>query len=129
MTEDSFAFRLKELLEHKKLTLQTVANALDVSRPAVHKWTKGGEIDYEKLRKLAAFLGVNLIWLRYGEQARQDLIARHAGTRTGRAYRQDRRHQHGQHRTQARRAVAARPTGAVPRGVRADVGRHGIAGR
>lgn len=72
MTENSFAFRLKELLEHKKLTLQTVANALDVSRPAVHKWTKGGEIDYEKLRKLAAFLGVNWIWLRYGEQARQE---------------------------------------------------------
>ncbi|SOY66293.1 PAS domain-containing protein [Cupriavidus taiwanensis] len=72
MTENSFAFRLKELLEHKKLTLQAVANALEVSRPAVHKWTRGGEIDYEKLRKLAAFLGVNWIWLRYGEQARQE---------------------------------------------------------
>lgn len=72
MTENSFAFRLKELLEHKKLTLQAVATALDVSRPAVHKWTRGGEIDYEKLRKLAAFLGVNWIWLRYGEQARQE---------------------------------------------------------
>lgn len=72
MTEDSFAFRLKELLEHKKLTLQAVATALDVSRPAVHKWTRGGEIDYERLRKLAVFLGVNWIWLRYGEQARQE---------------------------------------------------------
>ncbi len=72
MTEDSFAFRLKELLEHKQLTLQAVATALNVSRPAVHKWTKGGEIDYEKLRKLAAFLGVNWIWLRYGEQAREE---------------------------------------------------------
>ncbi|MGV2863418.1 PAS domain-containing protein [Achromobacter sp. AGC39] len=69
MKEDSFAFRLKELLEHKQLTLQAVAGALNVSRPAVHKWTKGGEIDYEKLRKLAAFLDVNWIWLRYGEQA------------------------------------------------------------
>lgn len=68
MTEDSFAFRLKELLEHKQLSLQAVATALNVSRPAVHKWTKGGEIDYEKLRKLAAFLDVNWIWLRYGEQ-------------------------------------------------------------
>ena len=54
MTENSFAFRLKELLEYKKLTLQAVATALGVSRPAVHKWVKGGEIDYEKLRKLAA---------------------------------------------------------------------------
>jgi len=75
MTENSFAFRLKELLEHKKLTLQAVATALQVSRPAVHKWTKGGEIDYEKLRKLAAFLGVNWIWLRYGEQAQRELDA------------------------------------------------------
>lgn len=68
MIEDSFAFRLKELLEHKQLTLQAVATAVHVSRPAVHKWTKGGEIDHEKLRKLAAFLDVNWIWLRYGEQ-------------------------------------------------------------
>lgn len=73
MTENSFAFRLKELLEHKNLTLQAVANVLGVSRPAVHKWTKGGEIDYEKLRKLAGFLGVNWIWLRYGEQAQQEM--------------------------------------------------------
>jgi len=73
MTENSFAFRLKELLEHKNLTLQSVATVLGVSRPAVHKWTKGGEIDYEKLRKLAAFLDVNWIWLRYGEQAQHEL--------------------------------------------------------
>ncbi len=73
MIVDSFAFRLKELLEHKRLTLQAVATTLDVSRPAVHKWTRGGEIDYHHLRKLAAFLGVNWIWLRYGEQARQEL--------------------------------------------------------
>jgi len=73
MTENSFAFRLKELLEHKKLTLQAVATALDVSRPAVHKWTRGGEIDYENLRKLAAFLDVNWIWLRYGEQVQREL--------------------------------------------------------
>ncbi|AXK40118.1 helix-turn-helix domain-containing protein [Crenobacter cavernae] len=73
MNENSFAFRLKELLEHKKLTLQAVATALGVSRPAVHKWTRGGEIDYEKLRKLATLLGVNWIWLRYGEEAQQGL--------------------------------------------------------
>lgn len=73
MTENSFAFRLKELLEYKKLTLQAVATALGVSRPAVHKWVKGGEIDYEKLRKLAVFLQVNWIWLRYGEQAQREL--------------------------------------------------------
>lgn len=73
MTENSFAFRLKELLEHKHLTLQAVATEVGVSRTAVHKWTKGGEIDYEKLRKLATYLGVNWIWLRYGEQAQQEV--------------------------------------------------------
>ncbi|MGT2455780.1 helix-turn-helix domain-containing protein, partial [Cupriavidus basilensis] len=72
MTENSFAFRLKELLEHKKLTLQAVATALGLSRPAVHKWTRGGEIDYDNLRKLAAFLNVNWIWLRYGEEAQRE---------------------------------------------------------
>lgn len=73
MSEDSFAFRLKELLEHKKLTLQAVAGALGVSRTAVHKWTRGGEIDYDNLRKLSGLLDVNWIWLRYGAQAQQDV--------------------------------------------------------
>ncbi|MFT0866198.1 PAS domain-containing protein [Pseudomonas sp. CAM1A] len=69
MTENSFAFRLKELLEHHKLTLQAVGTALGISRTAVHKWTRGGEIDYTNLRKLADLLKVNWIWLRYGEEA------------------------------------------------------------
>lgn len=69
MMENSFAFRLKELLEHHKLTLQAVGTALGISRTSVHKWTKGGEIDYDNLRKLASFLKVNWIWLRYGEEA------------------------------------------------------------
>jgi len=70
---DSFAFRLKEQLEYKKLTLQAVANALSVSRTAVHKWTRGGEIDYSNLRRLADFLEVNWIWLRYGQEALADI--------------------------------------------------------
>ncbi|MGH8382249.1 PAS domain-containing protein [Pseudomonas sp.] len=73
MLENSFAFRLKELLEHHKLTLQTVGTALGISRTAVHKWTRGGEIDYDNLRKLADFLKVNWIWLRYGEEALQNI--------------------------------------------------------
>lgn len=75
MSEDSFAFRLKELLEHKKLTLQAVGDGLGVSRTAVHKWTRGGEIDYDNLRRLSALLDVNWIWLRYGEQAQHDAQA------------------------------------------------------
>ncbi|MBJ9682180.1 MULTISPECIES: PAS domain-containing protein [Burkholderia] len=73
MSEDTFAFRLKVLLEHKKLSLQQVADAVGISRPAVHKWTRGGEIDYSNLRKLAAFLDVNWVWLRYGDDAVKDL--------------------------------------------------------
>ncbi|MCM2319865.1 MAG: PAS domain S-box protein [Pseudomonas sp.] len=73
MMENSFAFRLKELLEHHKLTLQAVGTALGISRTAVHKWTRGGEIDYDNLRKLARFLDVNWIWLRYGEEALRDV--------------------------------------------------------
>ncbi|MNQ51827.1 putative diguanylate cyclase YegE [compost metagenome] len=73
MTENSFAFRLKELLELNKLTLQAVGTALGISRTAVHKWTRGGEIDYDNLRKLADFLKVNWIWLRYGEEALRDV--------------------------------------------------------
>ncbi|WP_233886971.1 helix-turn-helix domain-containing protein [Paraburkholderia flagellata] len=73
MSEDTFAFRLKVLLEHKKLSLQQVADAVGISRPAVHKWTRGGEIDYSNLRRLAAFLDVNWVWLRYGDEAVKDL--------------------------------------------------------
>jgi PAS domain-containing protein len=73
MSEETFAFRLKVLLEHKKLSLQQVADAVGISRPAVHKWTRGGEIDYSNLRRLAAFLDVNWVWLRYGDDAVTDL--------------------------------------------------------
>lgn len=73
MSEDTFAFRLKVLLEHKQLSLQQVADVVGISRPAVHKWTRGGEIDYSNLRRLAAFLEVNWVWLRYGDEAVRDL--------------------------------------------------------
>ncbi|CAG9264249.1 PAS domain S-box-containing protein [Paraburkholderia unamae] len=73
MSEDTFAFRLRVLLEHRKLTLQQVADAVGLSRPAVHKWTRGGEIDYLNLRRLAAYLEVNWVWLRYGDEAVHDL--------------------------------------------------------
>lgn len=72
MEPDSFAFRLKELLELKKLSLQAVASALGISRTAVHKWTRGGAIDEDRLRSLAEFLDVNWIWLRYGEQGQHE---------------------------------------------------------
>lgn len=73
--EDTFAARLKGVLESKKIMLKQVAEALSVSPSAVHKWTRGGEIEYGRLLALARFLGVNWLWLRYGEQALADLEA------------------------------------------------------
>lgn len=71
MDANSFAFRLKELLEHRHLSLQAVASVLGVSRTAVHKWTRGGKIDDSLLQRLADLLQVNWVWLRYGEQTQQ----------------------------------------------------------
>lgn len=75
MTEDTFATRLKGVLESKRIMLKQVAEALAVSPSAVHKWTRGGEIEYERLLALAKFLEVNWLWLRYGERAIADLEA------------------------------------------------------
>jgi PAS domain S-box-containing protein len=73
--EQTFGDRLKGLLESKKIMGKQVAEALQVSPSAVHKWTRGGEIEHERLVELARFLGVNWLWLRYGEQAIAELQA------------------------------------------------------
>ncbi|WP_052177744.1 helix-turn-helix domain-containing protein [Methylotenera sp. G11] len=68
-----FSDRLTTLLKQKQLTLAQVANAIGKSVPSIHRWTRGGEIDYENLRALAGFLEVNWIWLRYGDEAVEEL--------------------------------------------------------
>lgn len=68
-----FSDRLTALLKQKQLTLAQVANAIGKSVPSIHRWTRGGEIDYENLRALANFLEVNWIWLRYGDEAIEEL--------------------------------------------------------
>jgi PAS domain-containing protein len=73
--EQTFGDRLKGLLEAKKIMGKQVAEALQVSPSAVHKWTRGGEVEHERLVELARFLGVNWLWLRYGEQAIAELQA------------------------------------------------------
>ncbi len=73
--EQTFGDRLKGLLETKKIMGKQVAEALQVSPSAVHKWTRGGEIEHERLVELARFLSVNWLWLRYGEQAIAELQA------------------------------------------------------
>jgi transcriptional regulator with XRE-family HTH domain len=69
----SFSDRLKSLLEQKQLTLAEVARSVGTSTPSVHRWTRGGRIEYENLRLLAKFLDVNWIWLRYGDEALEGL--------------------------------------------------------
>lgn len=66
---DDFATRLKAIMRHRRVTLKQAADATGKSITAVQKWTSGGDISYEALRKLADFLEVNWIWLRYGEAA------------------------------------------------------------
>ncbi len=64
-----FSERLLALMQEKELTLAQIASAVGKSSPSVHRWTRGGEIDYENLRALADFLEVNWVWLRYGDDA------------------------------------------------------------
>lgn len=68
-----FSDRLTSLLKQKQLTLAQVANAVGKSVASIHRWTRGGEIEYENLRALASFLVVNWIWLRYGDEAIEEL--------------------------------------------------------
>ncbi|MGQ3170983.1 MAG: PAS domain S-box protein [Methylophilus sp.] len=69
MKKNGFSDRLKALIDQKKLTLAQVAQATGTTATSVHRWTKGGEIEYENLLALASFLEVNWIWLRYGDEA------------------------------------------------------------
>lgn len=66
---NGFSERLVSLMQEKELTLAQIASAVGKSSPSVHRWTRGGEIDYDNLRALANFLEVNWIWLRYGDDA------------------------------------------------------------
>ena len=75
LDDDSFAGRLKGVLMRERIQLKQVAAALGVSPSAVHKWTRGGEIEYANLLALARFLNVNWLWLRYGDRALADLEA------------------------------------------------------
>lgn len=69
MKKNGFSDRLKALIDQNDLTLAQIANAIGTTPTSVHRWTKGGEIEYENLLALAKYLGVNWIWLRYGDEA------------------------------------------------------------
>lgn len=69
----NFGDRLNILLRQKKLTNKEIGEKIGVSGMAVGKWIRNGNIEYHNLRALADLLGVNWVWLRYGEEAFSDL--------------------------------------------------------
>lgn len=71
--KNGFSNRLLALMNEKKLTLGDVAKAIRKSVPSVHRWTHGGEIDFDNLVLLATFLDVNWVWLRFGDEALQSM--------------------------------------------------------
>lgn len=73
MDAESFGERLRLTLEERAISVARVAATLEVSPQAVHKWIKGGEISLDNLRALGSLLGVNWLWLRYGNQLIQEL--------------------------------------------------------
>ena len=73
MKTNGFGERLKSIIKEKKLTQASVAKGVGTSIPSVNRWTKGGEIEYDNLRALADYLGVNWVWLRYGDEAIESL--------------------------------------------------------
>lgn len=83
MNKETFGERLLLLLKSKRWSQRKVAEALNISRTAVNKWTKGGMIDDTNLERLADYLGVDKIWLKYGEgyggeiNENQQLLTRH----------------------------------------------------
>ena len=79
---NAFGSRLLSELKQKKMSQLKLAEQLGVSRTAVNKWTKGGMIDDGNLDRLASFLDVDKIWLKYGSQyANQQSESRPAAAR------------------------------------------------
>ena len=70
--DGKFTERLANLLQDQRVTNKHIANLLGVSEQAVGNWTKTGYIEYLNLRKIAEFLNVDWVWLRYGPTAMQN---------------------------------------------------------
>lgn len=61
--------RLASVMRQRKISQRSLAEAMEVSAQAVSKWIAGGDIEFDKLRRLSELLDVNWVWLRYGEEA------------------------------------------------------------
>lgn len=74
-TAPGFGRRLKQRMADNGVRLKDIAAATGKSITAAHKWTRGGDIDLASLRLLAGYLEVNWVWLRYGNEAVQEVLA------------------------------------------------------
>lgn len=72
--DPDFGYRLKQRMADKGARLKDLAAATGKSVTAAHKWTRGGDIDLASLRLLAGYLEVNWVWLRYGNEAVQEVL-------------------------------------------------------
>jgi len=68
---NSLADRLKASMARAGVTQNDVANAVGISQAAVQKITSGKSKTSAKIKEIAEFLGVNRIWLEFGEQEDQ----------------------------------------------------------
>jgi transcriptional regulator with XRE-family HTH domain len=55
------------------MTAASLARSISVTPQAVAKWLKGGDIGFDVLQEVANHLGVNWVWLRYGDEALQSI--------------------------------------------------------
>ncbi|WP_417536309.1 XRE family transcriptional regulator [Methylophaga sp.] len=69
---NSLAHRLKAAMSKAGVTQTDIANAVGISQAAVQKLAAGKSKTSSKIKDIADYLGVNRIWLEFGEQ--EDLV-------------------------------------------------------
>lgn len=65
---DTFAQRLRGLLQERGISGVQLSRQLGCSQQAVSKWLRGGRIDEQRLQSLAEYLQVDWLWLRHGDE-------------------------------------------------------------
>jgi len=83
--QDTFASRLTQLIHEHSISHAEIGRVVGVSGQAVGKWAKGGNIEYDNLKTVAAHFDVNWIWLRYGDDAMISFSERRTGSKVRRA--------------------------------------------
>jgi len=83
--QDTFASRLTQLIHEHNISHAEIGRVVGVSGQAVGKWAKGGNIEYDNLKTVAAHFDVNWIWLRYGDDAMTSFSERRTGSKVRRA--------------------------------------------